>query len=61
MIVQGWVQVDTHREDYAHCTSLDRDIMVEIDKDMAVLGISLESRTSDCEYRVLLQGKCSYY
>ncbi|KDR07710.1 Erythroid differentiation-related factor 1 [Zootermopsis nevadensis] len=47
MIVQGWAQVDTHREDYAQCTSLDRDIVVEIDKDMAVLGISLESRADD--------------
>jgi hypothetical protein len=56
MIVQGWAQVETHREDYADCTSLDHDIMVEIDKDMSMLGISLESRTSDCEYGVVAAG-----
>jgi hypothetical protein len=50
MIVQDWAQVDIHRENYAHCTSLDCDIMVEVNKDMAVLGVSLEGTASDREY-----------
>lgn len=50
MIVQDWAHVDTHRKNYAYCTRLDRDIKVEVDKDMVILGISIESRTIDREY-----------
>jgi hypothetical protein len=42
MIVQNWTQVDIYRKDYAHSTTLDCDIMVEVEKDVAMSGISLE-------------------
>jgi hypothetical protein len=57
MIVQNWTQVDTHRKDYAHSTTLDCDIMMEVEKDVAILGISLEGTSSNREYKELLQGK----
>lgn len=47
MIVQNWTQVDTHREDYAHFTTLDCDIMMEVEKDVAILGVSLEGTSSN--------------
>jgi hypothetical protein len=54
MIVQNWTQVDIHRKDYAHSTTLDCDIMVEVEKDMAILGVSLEGTSSNREYKLLL-------
>lgn len=57
MIVQNWTQVDTHRQDYAHSTTLDCDIMMEVEKDVVILGISHEGTSSNREYKLLLQGK----
>jgi hypothetical protein len=57
MIVQNWTQVDIHRKDYANSTTLDCDIMVEVEKDMAILGISLEGTSSNRECKLLLQSK----
>lgn len=57
MIVQNWTLVDIHRKDYAHSTTLDCDIMVEVEKDMAILGVSLEGASSNGEYKLMLQTK----
>jgi hypothetical protein len=57
MIVQNWTEVDTHCKDYAHSTTLDCDIMMEVEKDVAMLGISLEGASSNREYKQLLHGK----
>lgn len=49
MIVQDWAQVDVHREDYAHCTSVHCDIMVGAVKDVATLRTSVEGNAGDSE------------
>jgi hypothetical protein len=49
MTVQDWARVDMHREDYAHCTSLHCDIIVEVEKDVAMLGTSVNRTAGDSE------------
>jgi hypothetical protein len=49
MIVQDWAQVDMRREEYAHCTSVHCDIMMEVVKDMSTLGTSVEGTAGDSE------------
>ena len=49
MMVQDWAQVDVHREEYAHCTSVHCDIMVGVVKDVATLRTSVEGTAGDSE------------
>jgi hypothetical protein len=49
MIVQDWAQVDVHRGDYAHCTSLHCDIMAEVEKDVMMLGTSVGGTAGESE------------